>query len=277
MSWDKLIAKHKALIAERASAKTLACIEDDLIKALPSKKSSGRWKADVFAALSEATGCSRYDMDMRRTLFTAGWPADPLWVSIEQGMRPSVAVQILRDARRRAKHGNPAGLRREIEISLRAVAGLPVEEEPELPELSITDRRDFWSSLRKSIADHSRNRLAEVPEHERDLLVDKLLTDLKVVIDRHQHIWYAAAAEQRDAKKVSRQRFLDALRALHLDPPKRLQPLKEVLEKARKQQRTLARQYHPDRHGGSERTRPQYESVINAYSVVEQYARENDA
>ena len=44
---------------------------------------------------------------------------------------------------------------------------------------------------------------------------------------------------------------------------------------ANKQKRSLARLYHPDSHGGSEHTRAQYQAVIDAFLIVDQYVAEN--
>lgn len=276
MKWDELVERHKQLLLKRASAKELASLENELVVFVVKTSTipTAKWQQTVFGKISAATGCSADTLRKRRDLFLAGWAADPLWDQLQTGMPLGTAAAIFRAARQRVKKNNPTGLRREIVTTLRAM-GVKVEEETEeVPEIP-TETHDFWSRLRGALVDYAKSRLADVPEEERGLLVAKFATDLRIMMDAHQQTWYAAAHDGRNIKKVLRQKFLDALRVLHLDPPKRLEPLKDVLERAKKQQRTLARQYHPDRHGGSEHTRSQYEAVILAYTIIQKYVEEN--
>lgn len=60
-----------------------------------------------------------------------------------------------------------------------------------------------------------------------------------------------------------------------MDPPKRGSSLAATLAQANRQKRTLARLYHPDTNEGSDTTRPQFQAVIDAYLLVEQYVNEN--
>jgi curved DNA-binding protein CbpA len=61
-----------------------------------------------------------------------------------------------------------------------------------------------------------------------------------------------------------------------VEPPKRGRRFTDAaMKEARKAYRSFARHYHPDRHGGDETLRPQFEAVIHAWTVIDTYQGEH--
>lgn len=291
-----LIAHHRQLVEAGATDKALAEVEYRVMEAAPEDiPRSGhallKWASSVLKQ-------SQHMMARRRELWIAGAPADPLWARVDAGMPIGRTARVLRAARGRASRRNREAFRRAIEEELRKMdyrpspepaaeaaaptpilptAGEAADPFPSLPPLPAPGlaAREFWQRLREVLAEHMRPRLEFMPEHERDRLLDDFDRDVQSLCAQHSSKWKKSARAQQDQQRVSRQRFANALRVLHMDPPRRGASLEPLLAQANKQKKIMARLYHPDSHGGSEHTRAQYQAVLDAFLVVEQYVSEN--
>lgn len=290
MNLDELIDHHRTLVADGAADKALAEVEFRIMEAAPEDIPRNghallQWAATTLRQSQHVTA-------RRRELWIAGPAADPLWARVDAGMPIGRTARVLRAARGRASRRNREAFRRAIEEELRKMDFRPAEEvsatpTPILPTAGDTKdpfpplpapnlgAREFWQKIRQVLAEHMRPRLEFMPEHERDRLLDDFDRDIQAVCAQHSSKWQKSARGQQERQRVSRQHFTNALRVLHMDPPRRGAPLEPVLTQANKQKKTLARLYHPDSHGGSEHTRTQYQAVLDAFLVVEQYVSEN--
>lgn len=233
---------------------------------------------------SETLGVTQYDLAMRRDLWCGGGPAEVLWPRIEDGLQMRAAVKLLRKARGTVNRHDREGLRLAIERELKlfddqdraryAEPEDPDDDGPPLPRADL-EPKEFHHRLRKSLLAYMQPRLGSLPEHDREKLVDDFERDIKALIAQHGAKWQKLARVLTEQKRVSRQKFVNALRTLHMDPPRRGSPLEPLVAQANKQKRTLARLYHPDSHGGSEHTRAQYQAVLDAFLIIEQYVSEN--
>jgi hypothetical protein len=68
-----------------------------------------------------------------------------------------------------------------------------------------------------------------------------------------------------------RRQVREACRVLHVDPPLRLTAVPaRFFDQAKRQFRSLARTYHTDT-SGTDATRPQFEAVMEAWNVIQQF------
>jgi hypothetical protein len=131
----------------------------------------------------------------------------------------------------------------------------------------------FWKELRESIREYVVAHLPDGEVVDIDPVWRALETDLKVVIEDFQSRLSRLRREQRETlEPIKRSRLRDACQTLHLDPPTKTKPLD--MARVRKQKRVLARAYHPDAHGGDDSMRAQYNAVLDAYHVIEQWHHE---
>jgi hypothetical protein len=73
------------------------------------------------------------------------------------------------------------------------------------------------------------------------------------------------------AAVMSRRQISQACHVLHMDPPRNIIAVEWVFfEKAHRQFKAMAKEYHPDMRG-SEVTRPQFDAVMAAWRVIEQF------
>lgn len=296
MTLDELIVHHRELVSKEADDKSLAEVEFRIMEVAPrhiprTGHAMLQWAATV-------TRQSQHAVARRRELWIVGPAADPLWERVAAGMPLGRTARVLRAARGRAHRRNREAFRRAIEEELRKLDYRPAVAEcatttptPILPtadpsEPSINDElpalpapnlgaREFWQRIRLVLAEHMRPKLEFMPEHDRDRLLDDFDRDVQALCAQHSAKWQRSARDRKEHQRVSRQRFMNALRVLHMDPPRRGAPLEPLFAQANKQKKTLARLYHPDTHGGSEHTRAQYQAVLDAFLVIEQYVSEN--
>ena len=133
----------------------------------------------------------------------------------------------------------------------------------------------FWMELRDTIREYVVAHLPDGETVEVEPVWRALETDLRVVIDDFQARLSRLRKEQREAlAPIKRARLRNACQTLHLDPPTKNSPLN--MAKVRKQKRVLARAYHPDAHGGDESMRAQYDAVLEAYRIIEQWQNEQE-
>lgn len=218
--------------------------------------------------------------------------ADPLsaalWPLIDKNeLIPATAVRLIQEGRRiaAAQAVPPAeGVRQALAAyqalpATRYVKGRLVRQRNPriLPQQGATGRKSqltkgaLWDTLRKSFAAFMRPRMAGIDP----IVAERLWTDLEVELNLLIDTFSSkisrtvrGAAPKDDL--LARRKLNSALKTLHMGPSSVGKPID--MKKAREQKRVLARAYHPDRHGGDETTRPQYQAVIDAYNLIEEYA-----
>lgn len=129
---------------------------------------------------------------------------------------------------------------------------------------------NYWEQVSQLTLDFLNEELNGVDPISSEKFRQDLEKDLKIVIDDHKRRLYNIKRERQEKEpKFYRSKVLNACNILHMDPPS---PGGQVnLDKAKKQKKRLAREYHPDSHGGDETFRSKYSAVLEAYSVLEQY------
>lgn len=231
----------------------------------------------------------------RSDLLNAGHLAGPLWPLIhKQELIRSTAVRLLQEGRRiAAKTGIPSedGVRQALSAYLalpgkRTVNGRTLRARTPKTlrrkdgagqrqrEASPGDTKTLWRSIRENFAAYMRPRMAQIDPVTADRLWTELEAELNTFLDsfswKISRIANRAGRRANDESEItSRRKLNQAFKTLHMEPPR---PGKAIdMKKAREQKRILARAYHPDRHAGDETTRPQYQAVIDAYNLIEEF------
>jgi hypothetical protein len=241
----------------------------------------------------------------RRALFMTGDLAEPLWPLLEADLTLTTAVLLIREAKaiRIPPETLPAALRRAIAEYYsrpyqRELGGGKVTRfttptgSPGAPGRPSRPRRasngsasrkhsmasgmdvpsDFWKDLRSMCLEYATRRLpGHMPEDIEDA-VRTLETDVKVAFEQYTARLRRAQDPMRTV--LSRRHIAEACRVLLIDPPKSLANVpRDYQTKAQGQFKRLAREYHPDTHGGSESTRRQYEAVVAAWNTLREFFR----
>lgn len=277
LDMSELIQKREQLIRERRSQRELAELECEILAKAPVEIERSRYN-DMFAWQAKLLDETVYSLRTRRDLLIAGKAAHPLWVHVDNGMPLGTAARILREARqKRSVIGYERAVDEELSkrgYKVERVTSSP-ETEPDAPEF-IGSSKALFNMLRTTLNQHLTRELSSMPPQERELLVNEFERDVSALISLHKIKWRRMADTQREQKMITRAQFHGALLTLHMDPPKHSTPLAQLLKQANKQRRSLARMYHPDMHGGSEETLPQYKAVIEAFLIIQQYVQENE-
>lgn len=239
----------------------------------------------------------------RRSLFITGDLADPLWSLVEQDLSLATAVHLMRKAKavRIPPETMSAALRRTIaeyyarpyqrDLGNGKVArfttpqrGVGAPGRPSRPRgasngSGSSDRQrsfgmdvpsDFWKTLRDMSAEYAARRLPGSSPGDIEEDVRALEIDVKVAFEQ----FTARIRRSQTPMRVvlSRRQITEACRVLLVDPPRSLTDVPAAFRsKAQLQFKRLAREYHPDTHGGSQATRPQYEAVVAAWNILREF------
>ena len=239
-----------------------------------------------------------YVVDARRRLLLAGDLADPLWGLLEGDLTLATAVRLLRCAQTRRVP--PERLSQSLRRAIAEYYALPEQRRldngkvsrrgPQRPRGQAKKDRpqpdkprevkkpeepaggDFWKHLRSMCSEYARSRLPDHSDEQVDADLRILEADLKVVFEQFTDRVRNKLRDTPLTVVVARRQLTEACRVLLLDPPKdRQKPPPAFFEKAKRQFKVLAREYHPDTSTGGEATRPQFESVMNAWNVLQQF------
>ena len=241
-----------------------------------------------------------YVVDARRRLLLAGDLADPLWGLLEGDLTLATAVRLLRCAQTRRVP--PETLSQSLRRAIAEYYALPLQrhlgngkvsrhgpqrprgtgrtsgrtarEHPKrvAPDPKPSGDGDFWKNLRSMCSEYARSRLPDHSDEQVDADLRILEADLKVVFEQFTDRVRNKLRDTPLTVVVARRQLTEACRVLLLDPPKdRQKPPPAFFEKAKRQFKVLAREYHPDTSTGGEATRPQFESVMNAWNVLQQF------
>jgi hypothetical protein len=285
---DELVDRYKRE-ATTLTQRELALLEQDIRNLWPDKdtltgptrsKQREHWLRDQLG------GGSLYERRHRLALLISEG-AEVLWERLDNGMPLGTASRLLMQVRSELgprSRKNPRLMRQALAEALAKHDRLPPPNRDDgqsegvgaarptkKSTVSWSSDREFWAFLRRNLLDFADQSLMDVPGLERDLLASDFERDLDALFDHHRQRWSRARAGASHDVKVSKRKLENSLRLLHMDLPRRGEDIDAFLNKARKQQRTLARLYHPDSNRGDDSLRRQYEAVISAYGIVERW------
>ncbi len=251
-----------------------------------------QYKRHVWLAAIVKTGAF-YEIAMRGRLIHA---PQVLWDRVDDPDEPmplSTAVRIMKDARQKAgKSGHSlAGC---VDDELADYDKLPVfhtaegkkfrrrtgvhiiREKTSSKEMGSAQGRGWWARMRQVIGNLVADKVpAGVDEVAREDLYKWLDKEIRTVIDQFSAQAAKLPRRGQPAVEINRKQLVAACRTLHIDPPP--PGGKADLARATQAKRSFARAYHPDGHGGDETMRELYEGIIQAYAVVEAYAKKHGA
>lgn len=242
-------------------------------------------------------GGTQAKVQIREALINAGSAGDILWQKIEQeGMLPATAHRLLREAKARvvpkketlieglgvilaeydalpvAKTGdgrafrrrNPSHIKRPVTVVGKSKKkGTPKED----------DSKTLFSQMREIIAGYVAGRLEGIDPIMGERLWQTFSKDLNTLLGDFSRKVYRVARQERTEValkvEVGRREVLDACATLRMNAPKIGRPVD--LAMAKRQKRSLARLLHPDSNSGDHSLADQYDEVVKAFDVLEQY------
>jgi hypothetical protein len=286
---EELEAKYTSEMTERERAE----LEAQIWSLIPASVRTAARKHGMVAYMNEKFGTDLKDVRCRQRLLRFGPAADPLWDRLTGDMPTYTVISIAAEANQMSRdrgislndavilciakydkmgHGAKYGGK----VVRRRHPG-KMEDAPLLGDVptDLPSGRGFWTQIRKLIFAYVKERLPATDETQRDILVRNFEADIKRACTDFQQALYSAPKTGLASSLVSRKRLIQACRNLGVDPPRPGQKADPDL--VRKKYRVAMRTYHPDVHGGSEVTRPQYEAVEEAYKIVKKYNEDLDA
>lgn len=287
---DDLIAMHRAATSERERAEIEVRIWTEL---RPHGLDTRQVRREQFVVGILGDSVSATDIDSRIRLYSCGDTADPIWPRVDGDMLLRGGLHLMQRAKKTKGPGENiyqavARVLAEYDAlpHVRRVQGGKVVRQQSSTRLvrerprgvrsrtkadPVDAERAFWQSLRAIIGPEFQRRMVGQSEMVVSRELTRFETELKVLFQQAA----ARASQQRNgalSETLLRRRLGSACEALKIDPPTRgTRPGPEFFRKAQKQFKALAREYHPDSHGGSDVTRPLYDAVVQAWNVLRDY------
>lgn len=253
--------------------------------------------------LAAALGASSAEYEHRANLLSWGPVVDVFWERLETDMTLSTAIDLLRTAKKL-----PGEIGEAVQKAVRDYDALP--NATKLPDgkvirkhglASLPDRRErvdrraterererereregtrtrvngsaetetVWNQIRGALGSYIAARLVGLDPRVAEEIYRDFERDLNLVVDDYQRKIDRTRSAGEKGNRITRRMVVSACSDLALDPPR---PGVSVdLGAARRQQRKLAKLYHPDSNLGDETTRALYERVIQAYQRLDAY------
>jgi hypothetical protein len=260
----------------------------------PGENRTIRLRQPFAASLGE----SQRSTSERKMLFMLGVVAEPLWKRLhDKQMLLTTASRVAREAKIVGMERG-ISLRDAIDEALKEydalpfcifLKGIPVRrghfsktpKEPKtkttrytVPTGSAAKSEDYlvWQKLQQDMIAFVEKKIGKDAGLTASTIVKDFTVGMKVLIHEAQNkIKRAVELQQETAKarRVPRHAVVSACNTLKMDHPSVNQQVN--LELAKRQKKILARLYHPDAHGGSDRTRLLYEEALAAYDLLEMY------
>jgi len=246
------------------------------------KANHGRYKW-----VAKLVGAPEYDVACRARLSGGNPDIDELWSRIEKKeFSLGMAMRKLMDARKVKKRENTS-LHEAVSRLLAEYDTWPKRREgmymvgikpstsfsrvrvsEKKRKVSSNDDRAFWAQLRELLEGFVQRRLENVQPHIRDTFIGEFERELKVLTASWSGKLERVKNRGTDTTVllVTRAKVTKACGVLNMDPPKPGKPVDMKFAQSRK--RVLAKTYHPD---VSPHTRDQYEAVLEAFAVLEDY------
>lgn len=127
----------------------------------------------------------------------------------------------------------------------------------------------FWPALRQELNLFFSDRLAGVEDS--GALIAQLVNQFDAELRSMCTVFQTKVnyTKKTRSPKTERSHLVAACHVLAMDPPKLGQRID--MARAKRQKNRFVRMYHPDVNQGSEQKRDQYESVIQAWRILEEY------
>lgn len=252
------------------------------------RKIPGKSRQDI---LAEVLGGKANQIEQRNRVLNGQEKSELLWNEINAGMPLHTAVNLLKQVRQLVVSEklspldaqtkviaeykkNPQVISPTGKVFHRSNPHTIHAKTPQAPKPTPRNpdsERALWTAARDAIHALALAKLADVPEGvEKMKLLNQMEGDVKsLFVSWSVKIDYTKRRQKQGVAILTRPKIIEACHRLHVDPPPVGKPAD--LKAASRQKKLLAREYHPDRHGGDEKMRPTYEAVINAYETLEQY------
>jgi hypothetical protein len=232
-------------------------------------------------------GGTKKEYQDRSVLMNAGPWVEPIWQRIESGLPVSTALNLIKISKNKAASSgssNEDALKKALEeydsikYTCRNAAGkefkrnAPYKENCDKPG-SIGDSSEFFRQIRTLTEEFLNVRLvgidpylAEQAKTEFVEWIKQGYEDLRKRIMRHRR-----DAKQEVMAKIGRTRFVQSCEVLGI----RATFGKPIdLNKAKKAKFNRVKNLHPDKNDGSHALQEEYQAVIKAYNLLEDYARQ---
>ncbi len=225
-------------------------------------------------------GVKSSDLKSRSAIYRAEPDSSVLWDRIEKGMPLRTASDLLARAKQRSLD-LPLAERIREELRVYDSTGYEVRTDdgkvyrrgviplPIAPKTEDEFRSVVQELIHSFLANDLEGRPA-IQDHVRKKLVETFFADLAILFrDWEREVDKAIGRLQANETSFARVHIIAACRKLSMDPPRLGKPVD--LATANKQRKRLGRAYHPDAHGGETSLLTQFNEVMEAYRVLEQY------
>lgn len=281
----ELRAAYAACTTERARAEHEAHV---LLEIRREHEDEREWSRIIHQA-SEVLGTSIYELRARRQLFTYGDLSEPLWDHVDGDMSIKTAVELVRHARKIRVAPEPTAavvarvvaeyyarpfVRTQANGKVTRHHAAPgatngTEKAPRTAAAPAGASGHVFLKIRELCVEYARSR---APDHDADTIdseVRRLETDLKVALENFADRLQTLRKNAPLRAVLGRRQIVAACQALLIDPPRDIRNVSAAWKaKAKRQFRNLARECHPDTHGGSESLRERYEAVVAAWNFL---------
>lgn len=249
-------------------------LEQKLYDLLP--RDRVRDKHGMPEALRKAYGLPFYEVKQRITLRLAGVDATPLWAAVDDGLALNTAVNLLREARRRA-HAKGTRLDFEIEEGLAAYEDRTVQcrtaggkRYRRRPDARFTpDVEKALDTIREASKSYVSRAGVTLDRTTRARLSGELMAEIEAILKafalRVAREEAAAKTDKQGVQLPIRREVVDACEVLGIRSPAP-GTLPDLVE-AKKRFRFLTKQYHPDTTG-SDASRGAFEAVVRAFELL---------
>jgi len=293
MTADELIAKYKPLW-DTLSEREKGLAEKEIWEACD-RSVRKRWRRRNYLAVNISR--TEAQVQVRETLINAGEVAEDLWRRIDAGtILPRTAQKLLCRAKERAGKGET--LQSAVDQLLAVYDSLPVVKtadgrefrrrnpsdlpRPEHPKPKKRGKKDedsrrfVFTQIRELVGTYMADRFEGLDP----IMAERLWMDfgkqLNALLNEFQGRVYRHAKSERETQnllaQISRRVLIEACHTLRMDPPRVGAPVNMTI--AKRQKRTLARVYHPDANAGDHSMTSQYDEVVKAFDLIEQYNRQ---
>lgn len=238
--------------------------------------------------LFEQLGGTKYDYEIRATLFAAGKNAEKLWLKINDGMPGGTAVRLFRKAKK---------VSASEKIPLDKAVDKVIDDYDSLSEMSVSidgrvlkkaapyarqaasnDLPEDIKQVKKYIAAIINNYISK--QNLDPFMLNNAGNELISWVDEGLNIFNKKInklrSDEKDSKllKIGKTRFVQAVEILGLKPSEYLFGKSINMKAAKRSYFSRVRLLHPDITGGSKEKDTEYMAVIEAYNVLEQYANQ---
>jgi len=277
MNFEETIAHYKSLDKTKVTQFDLAALEQKIWLLIPNRIGDKRsWFTKTFGDIPN-------NYEIRSTLFGYNEVALPLWDRINKGMSLYKAIDLIRKAKSNAaKEGRLTSVEdvqlvcseydEENKPKIKPDKKKPSQHSDVAPALGKQLKIDISILVGEYVKSFSNIEEYELKEFKNELTewINDGIDSLNIKIGRKNR----AAKIENLHLRIGRTSFVNALDILALRHSEFVFGKPINLNKVKKAKFARVKQLHPDSNGGSEKTRPELDNVINAYLILEQYSEQ---